>query len=308
MYDEIIFFGIFQLKVDIFSMLRLSRRWIFFMCFLLLLSVMSLYADEGFFLQGRTGVMVKIDPLTGFKPNYPEVKGPVADDIKRSFTYTEYEVVKKEVYDIYRDKVNIDDFYGKIEELYVLKDINDADMAKLRQVFLSINKKNEIFTGLTHYGMPMPHNVPRVFDPVTKANFDIHFVMGYRFENNLSLAGSINLTNFMMPSLEIMVKYNFDTGDKYAVEPFVGGVIYGGVLDGFPIGFNMISGIDYYPEYFIEDNRKTNIFVSGELRIGTVLYTAVYYDSGINSEGIWKKLSWLLEGGIYAGSGYRFDK
>ena len=106
-----------------------------------------------------------------------------------------------------------------------------------------------------------------------------------------------------MPSLEILVKYNFYI-DDYPFEPYIGGVLYGGFLDGFPIGLNLIGGCDVFPMFYEDRDDNKKFYLSGELKVGAVLYAPIYYDTGLNTEGIWKKLSLLAEGGFYLGYGY----
>jgi hypothetical protein len=168
-------------------------------------------------------------------------------------------------------------------------------------IMLEYNTDNEIPTGLDISGMPMPHGFPRVFEPRTKANFDLCIGWGNVYDNDITLRFSINLTNFVMPSFEIAVKYNFET-DNDTLSPFIGGALYGGVLDGFPIGINAIGGIDFYPIEPNENNRE--FFYSLESRFGGVLYTSTYFDKGQKAGGIWKDTAWLLEGGLYFNTGY----
>ncbi len=197
--------------------------------------------------------------------------------------------------------------------------LNDPE--KLRMIFMNLNKDNEMSTGLDEHGAPSPHNFPRVFEAKSKSHFDIHFVWGVKFDpiksngveiGYVTLSFAFNLTNIVMPSLEVVqVKYNFMLFDKnnlqYPVEPYIGGALYGGFLDGFPIGFNLIGGCDIFPMIYENRADNKNFFLTGELRLGMVLYSKTYYDTGLNNEGIWKKLSLLFEGGFYFGYGYIFE-
>ena len=328
---------------------------------ILILIEWTIWSEEGFFLQGRTGTLIKVDIESGLTPKGLVKKGPNLREIKDSYSSNEFEeliqkkldfeiekIFFKEIYqyDESTDSYNIDKDYiikefssflirdnilininqhekkflsyyqldrkkniYKIKEKFldneIIKDISHG-IKKLivRNVLLHYNSQNEIYSGIDDSGMPMPHRFPRTFDTKTKGAFDIHFVWGYRFENNITLGFSINLTNIVMPSLEIMLKYNFVI-DSYPFEPYVGGIIYGGFLDGFPIGLSAIGGMDFYPRYYEDDK---NFYLSAELRMGAVLYSKIYFDTGDDTEGIWKKFSILAEGGFYFGAGYRWDR
>jgi hypothetical protein len=90
-------------------------------------------------------------------------------------------------------------------------------------------------------------------------------------------------------------------------EPYLGFAIYGGYIDGFPIGINFLGGLTTYPiaiTYNDEVNKK--FFVNGEVRVGPVIYVPVYFDTGLNTETIYKKISVLMEGGLFVGTGYIF--
>jgi hypothetical protein len=190
------------------------------------------------------------------------------------------------------------------------------DIEKLRFIFMYLNKDNEMPTGLDEHGAPSPHRFPRVFEAKTKSNFDVHFAWGIKFspvknsENvdigYITLGFSLNLTNFIMPSLEFQLKYNFLIYG-YPVEPYIGAALYGGFIDGFPIGLDVIGGVDVFPLYYEKRKDNKNFYLTGETRIGMVLYSRVYYDTGLDNEGIWKKLELLMEGGFYFGYGYIFN-
>ncbi|HPO50353.1 MAG TPA: hypothetical protein PLO89_08535, partial [Spirochaetota bacterium] len=187
---------------------------------------------------------------------------------------------------------------------------NNVPILVLRCIFLYYNKENEMYVELDGYGSPSPHKFPRLSEAKSKALFDIHFVWGGKWEDpsdpnkNVSLAFSLNLTNFIMLSLEISVKYNFIVGE-YPFSPYLGASLYGGFWDGFPIGLSVIGGSDIYPAYTTDKTK--NFYVLGEARIGGVFLSGIYFDTGYDYEGIWKKFKFLLEGGFYAGVGYRFD-
>jgi hypothetical protein len=167
-------------------------------------------------------------------------------------------------------------------------------------------------TGIDKYGAPSPHRFPRVFNPKTQGAIDIQFCWGYRFEDpanpntNATLEFSLSLVNFVMPSLEILVKYNFIIPDNPTISPYIGGVLYGGFIDGFPIGLSFLGGTDIYPTYYRD--QKTNFYLLAEARLGAVIFSRKYFDTGSNSDGIWKKIGVLAEGGFYFGTGYRWDK
>ena len=212
------------------------------------------------------------------------------------------------------------DAYEIIEEenKYILKGEKDEyiELVKIRAVLLKYNRDNEMANDLSEHGMPMPHRFPRIFEARTKPYFDVHIAWGAKFDNftindgevklgNLVLGFSINLANFIMPSLEIMLKYNFYL-PEYPVEPYIGGLIYGGFMDGFPIGINVIGGVDFFPTHYEDVDINRNLFINAELRLGPVIYVPIYYDTGENNEGIWKKIGVLIDGGFYTGIGYVF--
>lgn len=204
--------------------------------------------------------------------------------------------------------------YVKDKFKYILN-IDLKDPEKLRGIFMNLNKDNEMLTGLDEHGAPMPHNFARVFEAKSKSNFDVHFVWGIKFDfirntdkveiGYITFGFSINLTNFVMPSLELMLKYNFIIYG-YPFEPYVGAILYGGFIDGFPIGLSAIGGCDFFPMYYEDRIDNKNFYLTAELRIGAVLYSRIYFDSGLNNEGIWKRLDVLGEGGFFFGYGYIF--
>jgi hypothetical protein len=329
----------------------------------LLFSAFYVFSEEGFYLQNRSGILIKVDVESGLKQNNPKKAGPGFKDVPLQSPVKDFEkdflsTVTKET-----DRLFILEAYQKDENNYILKtdfipeklyisiikqnilkNINvpeknliqkfyKPDVSKefyilkkelnedekiiistklvplfVRVIFLQYNKDNEIETGIDFSGSPSPHKFPRVWNPKSKAAIDIHFVWGWKdiANSGVTLGFSVNLTNFIMPSLEIMVKYNFKLNDYKFVEPYVGGALYGGFMDGFPIGISALGGTDIYPTYQVDG--KTNFFISGEGRLGGVLYSKTYFDTGENTEGIWKKLSGLAEGGFYFNTGYRFDK
>jgi hypothetical protein len=203
------------------------------------------------------------------------------------------------------EKTFFDDVYKIKKNKYILK-IRWNDLEKIRAILMFANKDNEMLTGLDESGTPMPHNFSRVFETKSKANFDISFDWGVKFENNVTLGFALKLTNFTMPSLEFLVKYNFNL-KNYPFEPYVGAVLYGGFIDGFPIGLNAIGGLDIFPLTYENVSYNKNLYLSSELRLGAVLFCPVYFDSGLNNEGIWKKLKILAEGGFYIGIGNIFN-
>ncbi len=223
------------------------------------------------------------------------IKERVIGDIKRkdkAVFFDNYDLDRES--GIYYVKDTIDD-----EQLSLIS----RDVAKFIfwNLILEYNTDNEIYTGVDISGMPMPHGFPRVFEPKTRANFDLSIGWGNVYDNNITLRFSINLTNLVMPSLEVAVKYNFET-DSDTFSPFVGGSLYGGLIDGFPIGIGAIGGIDFFP--LDENSNNRQLFYSLESRIGGVLFASTYFDKGRRRGGIWKDTSWLLEGGLYFATGY----
>jgi len=322
-----------------------------------------LFADEGFFLQGRTGILLKMDVEKGLTKKKMDKIGPNYDEIKGSY---EKNYFVTEILSIIKDKADLSFinsifkldnsgdnyilenekplvvFYSSILKKNILLNINNVEKGYLKNykldkknnvyriinendpeiiqksinaskvlvriLLLYYNSDNEQYSGIDSFGMPTPHKFPRTFDPYVKPNFDIHFVWGYRFVNDLILGFSINLTNFIMPSLEISLKYNFANTGLKGIEPFVGAAIYGGFLDGFPIGFSALGGMDFLGESMGLTEHSANLYLSAEMRLGAVLYSEIYFDTGNNAEGIWKKFNVLAEGGFYFSSGYRWNK
>ncbi len=276
-----------------------------------------IFGKNSFYILNRFGILVRVDPASGFVPNRPKNKGPRLDEIPKEMTIEEFEKYLSEVITDEEDRITMNEFYEKQEDKYILKsDKNNKELTRVRNVFLKYNKDNEINNDLGQNGMPMPHNFARVFEAKSKAYFDVHFAWGVKFDNftinngetklgNMVLGFSINMANFIMPSLEIMLKYNFYL-PYYPVEPYIGGLIYGGFMDGFPIGINVIGGVDIFPTHYEDVYENRNLFLNAELRLGTVINVPIYYDTGSNSEGIWKKVGLLVEGGFYTGIGYIF--
>ncbi|HOV14170.1 MAG TPA: hypothetical protein PK771_07795 [Spirochaetota bacterium] len=333
-------------------------------------SYLFIFSDisSSFFLQNRTGVLIKVDVASGAKVNNPKKKGPTYEDIPRQIdkktfddqylsTVTDQDdknfilncydfnaenntyvlksdfipekISKKVLKEVVfgnlagEPKVIFNQFY-KLDNKsgnYILKkslDLKDKELVAknvlivvLRSIFLYYNKDNEMPVELDIYGSPSPHKFPRISEAKSKALFDIHFVWGGKWvdptdpNKNVSLMFGINLTNFVMPSLEVSVKYNFHI-PSYPFSPYIGGALYGGFWDGFPIGISLMGGSDVYPTFLLDN--KTNFYILGETRIGVILLTGIYFDTGYNNEGIYKKFKVLAEGGFYAGVGYRFDE
>ena len=246
---------------------------------------------------------------------YPKKPGPA--EVPKEISSDEYENILLPAITDDTDKKILTDSFTKneAEKKYVLnkdKD-NKKDLALIRTILMKYNKDNEMQTGLDQHGAPSPHKFPRVFEAKTKANFDVYFVWGVKFDNfytnnnvklgNIMLGFALNLTNFVMPSLEFSLKYNFFLYG-YPFEPYVGAALIGGFIDGFPIQLYVLGGADIFP--MNNENRpdNRNLFVNAEMRLGAALYAATYFDTGLNTEPIWKKLAWLVQGGFYTGIGY----
>jgi len=271
-------------------------------------SLLTFQANENRgFIKSKAGVLIKVDPASGFIMNYPEKKGPNPDQIPIKFTKDEFDSILNSITDNV-DKKILQEAYPYFDELnsheFIYKE-NVEIKTKVRSILLKLNKKNEIDNDLLSHGSPSPHRFPRVFNAKSKPYFDITFNWGVKFANNITLDFGVNLSNFVMPSLEIGLKYNFVI-PGYPVEPFVGGAIYGGFMDGFPIGISALAGVDIFPCY-LENKHSDNFFLSAELRIGAVIVIPVYYDTGLDTETIYKKLGVLAEGGFYMGTGYIFN-
>jgi hypothetical protein len=335
----------------------------------LALSIYSINSSEGFFIQNRDGILIKVDVTSGIKMNTPVKKGPginespekidintfekdyletITNQVQKDFILQAYNkdiannayILKKDYLPEKLDQVIVKNgilgnlnvpekkyitkyyLYDKSSKFYLLKqNLTDQDKIIIgeqliplfvRVIFLQYNKDNEMETGLDLSGAPSPHNFPRTFNPKTQGAIDIQFCWGYKFEDsrdpniNATLEFSINLTNFVMPSLEILVKHNFIINDNPTISPYIGGVLYGGFMDGFPIGLSFLGGTDIFPTYYLD--QKTNNYLLAEGRLGAVIFSRTYFDTGSNSDGIWKKIGILAEGGFYFGTGYRWDK
>lgn len=348
-------------------------RKINFLLFMFALFNISLVAKNSFFLENRDGILVKVEPSSAYKGNYPEKKGPALGEIKLIFEEKEFNdfslkilTNEKEILlSVYKKDGNNYLLNSELEELVkVARIIENSKIAifsyekinkkifeekilaslrneekdlltkryklignnyhlqtdidkikklyKVREIFLKYNEKNEIYNGLEVDGSPMPHSFPRVHNAKSKAHFDIHLAWGVRIEDksfpgSITIGFALNITNFTMFSLELITfKYGFDLINN-PLEPYIGFGIYGGYLDGFPIGINLFGGVMAYPisiAYNDPVNRK--MYILGEVRMGPVIYVPVYFDTGLNTETIYKKISVLMEGGIYTGFGYIF--
>ena len=290
----------------------MKKAAIFVFSFLILSEM--IFAKNSFFILNRDGILIQVDPASAFETKYPKKPGPSA--VFKEISIDEFETKLLPTITEDADKQILTDSYSKneAENKYVLKNEKDnkKDLLIIRNILMKYNKDNEMYTGLDQHGAPSPHKFPRVFEAKTKANFDVFFVWGVKFDNfylnnvklgNMMLGFSLNLTNFVMPSLEISLKYNYFLYG-YPFEPYIGAALTGGFIDGFPIGLNIIGGADIFP--MNNENRpdNRNLFVNAELRLGAVLYSATYFDTGLNTEPIWKKLAWLAQGGLYTGIGY----
>ncbi len=279
-----------------------------FIIFVFIAAVINLYSEDRFYIRGRSGILIKVDPVTAFESRYAETKGPRMEQIPAELMIENFnELVNscgsQAAKDVLNDSYTIEGDYGYA---VIRNDLNEQQKTSLRNVFLILNRDNEIPNGLMSSGSPSPHRFPRVFNAESKPYFDITFNWGVKFDNNITLDFGVNLSNFVMPSLEIGLKYNFII-PGYPVEPFIGGVLYGGFMDGFPIGLSAVGGVDVFPCYF-ENLHSDNFFITAELRLGAVLFVPVYFDTGRDDETIYKELGILAEGGFYLGSGYIFDK
>lgn len=297
--------------------MKKNSLFIFILILILFLLPNFSFGKNSFYILNQYGVLIRVDPASGFVQNNPKNKGPRLDELPKEMTIEEFEKFVNEVITDEADRIIMNEFYEKQGDKYVLKsDKSNKELIELRNVFLKYNRDNEINNELGQHGMPMPHKFPRVFEAKSKAYIDVHIAWGVKFDNftinngetklgNMVLGFSINLANFIMPSLELMLKYNFYL-PYYPVEPYIGGLIYGGFMDGFPIGINVIGGVDVFPMHFEPIAENRNLFLNAELRLGPVINVPIYYDTGSNSEGIWKKVGILIEGGFYTGIGYVF--
>jgi hypothetical protein len=305
-----------------------------YLLFILIFIVsLSLWSKPKFFVHNRYGALIKIDVASAFEKKLPRIKGPNFEDIKEEYLIDEFdnrllttiteENDKKIILSFYEKNSDNSKYILKVKKIFekkiefgieVNRVSNTKELEPLRIILMKYNKDNEMLTGLDEHGTPMPHNFSRVFEAKTKANFDIHIAWGVKFDNfknvnnddigAITLDFGIMLSNFSMPSLEILVKYNFILQNYPFFEPYVGGLIYGGFIDGFPIGISAVGGMDFFPLYYENIAQNKDLDLSVELRMGTVLFCPVYFDSGLNTEGIWKKFKWLAEAGIFAGFGY----
>ncbi len=158
---------------------------------------------------------------------------------------------------------------------------------------------SSIFTGIGEYGMTNPHNFPRVLEAQAAVFAEMIFFWGYKFPRIFSLGSSIILSNFVMPSLSFDFKFSFN--EQKMIRPYIFLDIYGGILDGFPIGVAAGGGIDIYID--------KNLFFLVESKVGAEIFVRRYYDDGNNANAIWHFESTYAYGifAIYLGVGYRFN-
>ena len=144
------------MKVEIFTIL------------LIFLVPLSFYAKNSFYILNRYGILIRVDPASGFIPKYPKNKGPRLDEVPKEIDAETFEKYISEIITDENDRLILTDSYEKIEEgnKYVLKSEKDniSDLSKIRAVLLKYNRDNEIKNDLGEYGMPMPHRFPRVFE------------------------------------------------------------------------------------------------------------------------------------------------
>jgi len=161
-----------------------------------------------------------------------------------------------------------------------------------------IGRNESIYTGMGEYGATMPHGFPRILEGKAAPYVENIFFWGYKFPKVFSLGFGILLSNFVMPSL--MFDFKFTLTEKYKVKPYLFADIYGGLLDGFPIGITGGGGIDIY---FTD-----HLYMLLESKAGVEIFVARYYDDGINSNPIWHWDSVYAYGlfTIYIGVGYQF--
>lgn len=165
-----------------------------------------------------------------------------------------------------------------------------------------VSKRNQdmdnIRTGIGYYGVADSHGFPRVLEAKAAPYAELFFNWGYKFPKVFSLGFSILLSNFVMPSL--VFDFKFTLYEKTKLKPYVFLSVYGGILDGFPIGIMAGGGIDiYFDDHF---------YFLIESKIGTEIFVSRYYDDGINSNPIWHWDSTYAYMGfaIYLGFGYQF--
>ena len=153
-------------------------------------------------------------------------------------------------------------------------------------------------TGIGEYGATTPHGFPRVLEAIAAPYGEMIFFFGYKFPRVFSLGFGHLMSNFVMHSL--MVDFKFTFIEDKRVRPYATLGIYGGYLDGFPIGITAAGGVDI----FFDDH----FFFLIESKVGAEIFVARYYDDGINSNPIWHWDSVYAYAlfGIYLGVGYQF--
>ncbi len=158
---------------------------------------------------------------------------------------------------------------------------------------------NSIPVGIGEYGVADPHKFPRIIEPKTGIYGDMTIFWGYRFPKVFSAGFGFWMSNLMMPYLTFIHKFSFN--EEKRIQPFAFIELYGGFMDGFPIGITGGGGVDV----FINDH----VFFLIENKIGSEIFISRYYDDGNNSNPIWHWDSLYAYGvySLYIGIGYRFD-
>lgn len=163
----------------------------------------------------------------------------------------------------------------------------------------SAKNMDSIPVGIGEYGVADPHKFPRIIEPKAGVYGDMTFFWGYRFPKVFSAGFGFWLSNFMMPYLTFIHKFSFL--EKNKIQPFAFIELYGGFLDGFPIGVTVGGGVDFFI--------TSNVFLLIENKAGAEIFVSRYYDDGVNSNPIWHWDSLYSYGvySLYVGIGYRFD-
>lgn len=192
----------------------------------------------------------------------------------------------------------IDGFYLGGKAGFLLKVDVESAFDEKNVVDETKSMDNSIETGLGQYGNTNPHEFPRVLEAMTGTYGDLSVIWGYKFPKLFYLGFGFMLSNFVMPSLVFDFKFSFR--EEHKIRPFVALSLYGGFLDGFPIGVTALGGMDIF---FTED-----FFLLVEGKLGAEIFVRHYYDDGNNANPIWHFDTVSAYGliGINVGVGYIF--
>jgi hypothetical protein len=97
-----------------------------FLFVIILLVPSFFYAKHSFYILNRYGILIRVDPASGFVPKHPKNKGPRLDEVPKEFEADFFEKYISEIVTDEVDRLILIQAYEKIEEenKYVLKSEN----------------------------------------------------------------------------------------------------------------------------------------------------------------------------------------